>query len=76
MVQGHPRSRRTARAFLVRHGSIEWVWIGIGAVFHLGLALTTELGIFPWAMLALYPAWVHPDDWSALLRRLTGETPR
>lgn len=58
------------RELLVRHGWIEWVWIGIGALFHLGLALSCELGIFPWAMLALYPAWVHPDDWPRIVARL------
>ena len=31
-------------------------------MFHLALAATTELGIFPWAMLALYPVWLHPDE--------------
>lgn len=51
------------RDLVVRNGWIEWGWIGIGAVFHVGLALSCELGIFPYAMLALYPAWVHPDDW-------------
>lgn len=57
------------RARLARHAWTEWIWIGLGAVFHLMLAATTELGIFPWAMLALYPAWVHPDDWRRILRR-------
>jgi hypothetical protein len=53
-----------ARAFVARHPWIEFVWIGLGALFHLALALTTELGIFPWAMLALYPAWLAPEDWA------------
>ena len=47
---------------------LEWWWIGTGAVFHLLLAATCELGIFPWAMLALYPAWVAPDQWPGVQR--------
>jgi hypothetical protein len=32
------------------------VWLLTGVVFHLGLAATMQLGIFPWGCLALYPA--------------------
>ena len=46
------------------------VWILIGASFHLGLAATTELGIFPWAMLAMYPAWVRPHVLRTVLDRV------
>lgn len=60
------------RALLVRYGWLEWLWILTGAIFHLLLAMTTELGIFPWAMLALYPAWLHPDEWAALWERVRG----
>lgn len=59
------------RAFAVRHPRLEWLWIGTGALFHVSLAVTCELGIFPFAMLALYPAWVHPDALGAFFRRLT-----
>lgn len=50
---------------------LEWLWIGTGAFFHVALALTTELGIFPFAMLALYPAWLHPDQADRLRERLS-----
>ncbi len=30
-------------------------WLAIGVLLHLGIAATMQLGIFPWAMLALYP---------------------
>mgnify|MGYP000297469965 FL=1 len=50
----------------------EWVWVGTGAFFHLALAVTTELGIFPWAMMALYPVWLHPREARALWGRLRG----
>jgi hypothetical protein len=49
---------------------IEWLWLGIGAWFHVSLAVVMNLGIFPWAMLALYPAWVEPRAWSTLAARL------
>jgi hypothetical protein len=64
------------REWLVRYGWIEWVWIALGGVFHLGLATTMELGIFPWAMLALYPAWVHPDDWPRVVAWIRARTGR
>ena len=44
-----------------------WWWIGLGVLLHIGIALSMNLGIFPWAMLALYPAWFHPEE----LRKLT-----
>lgn len=46
------------------------VWVAIGAVFHLLLVATMELGIFPWAMLALYPVFLDPDELAAVGRRL------
>ncbi|MEQ1504730.1 MAG: hypothetical protein ABMB14_21005 [Myxococcota bacterium] len=49
---------------------LEWVWIGIGGVFHSALAVSMNLGIFPWAMLALYPVWVTPDEFEAIGRKL------
>jgi hypothetical protein len=55
-----------------RYGWAEWVWIGVGAVFHLLLAVTCELGIFPAAMLALYPAWILPEQWPKLVARWRG----
>jgi len=48
----------------------EWGWVGIGAIFHLGIAILMDLGIFPWAMLALYPAFLHPDDLHRFVARL------
>ena len=37
-------------------------WLGVGVLLHLGIAATMALGIFPWAMLALYPAFFHPEE--------------
>jgi len=51
---------------------LRWIWLGVGAAFHLGIALTMTMGIFPWGMLALYPALLLPRD----LRRLgAGRSP-
>ncbi len=53
-----------------------WVWIGVGALFHLAIASTMALGIFPWGMLVLYPAYLHPDEAAALFRRARGRWSR
>lgn len=45
------------------------VWVAIGVALHLGIAATMSLGIFPWAMLSLYPSFVHPDELKRALRR-------
>lgn len=47
------------------------MYLLLGAVFHLGTHLTLHLGIFPFAMMSVYPACVHPDTlrlWGARLR--------
>lgn len=43
-------------------------WALVGVALHLGIAATMALGIFPFAMLALYPALFHPDEWGRTLR--------
>lgn len=48
-----------------------YVWIATGVAFHLMLALTLRLGIFPWGVLALYPAFVTPPALDAALKRLS-----
>ncbi len=50
-------------AALANRWRLELVWIVTGGLFHLILAATMTLGIFPWAMLALYPAWFSGEDW-------------
>jgi hypothetical protein len=49
---------------------LPWIWIGLGASLHLGIALTMTIGIFPFAVLALYPVLVHPEQWAGLRRAL------
>ncbi len=42
----------------------------IGVVFHVGTALTLQLGIFPWAVISIYPACFHPDELRSVLVRV------
>ena len=49
-----------------------WAWIALGAALHLGIWMTMDIGIFPWAMLLLYPAWFHPDELSRAWSKLRG----
>ncbi len=51
---------------------LRWIWIGLGVMFHLGIALTLRLGIFPSAMLAMYPVLLFPDEVERLRRRIAG----
>lgn len=44
------------------------IWLAAGVAFHLGIALTMKMGIFPWGMLALYPALLLPRDLRCLSR--------
>jgi hypothetical protein len=53
---------------------MHWAWIVIGAWFHVALALTMELGIFPWGMLALYWAFLHPEELPGFLRASPART--
>jgi hypothetical protein len=46
----------------VRRLHLRWLWLGLGASLHLGIALTMRLGIFPFGMLALYPLFLAPEE--------------
>jgi hypothetical protein len=54
----------------VRRLRIRWLWVGLGVCLHLGIALTMQLGVFPYAMLALYPALFAPQEITSALARL------
>jgi hypothetical protein len=45
---------------------LPWMWMVLGASLHLGIALTMTIGIFPFAMLALYPVFFHPEQLAGL----------
>jgi hypothetical protein len=44
------------------------IYVAVGVVFHLSLAFTLRLGIFPFAMLAFFPAFFRPDELDRALR--------
>ncbi len=67
----HGPVRPGAVRMAARRWHFKWIWVVVGAFFHVLLAVTMELGIFPWAMMAIYPAFIHPDEWHAGWRRLT-----
>jgi hypothetical protein len=50
---------------------VRWVWLGLGVAFELGIAVGLHLGSFPYAMLALFPALLRPED----LQRLNTRAP-
>ena len=56
------------RAWLNTHG-FWYKWVALGAIIHVGIACTMRLGIFPFGVLALYPAFFPPDEWRRWLRR-------
>jgi hypothetical protein len=49
---------------------VRWVWIALGASFHVGIAITLRIGMFPYAMLALYPVLLRPEEIAAIGARL------
>lgn len=59
------RLRRIANRLRLR-----WLWIAAGVAFHIGIAITMRLGVFPWGMLALYPVLFHPDEMERAARWL------
>jgi hypothetical protein len=54
---------------------LHWVWIAVGVWFHVQLALTMELGIFPYGMLALYWVFLSPSELPAALRTGSSASP-
>ena len=62
---GRPGAIRRA---LARY-RVHWLWIGVGALFHVGIGISMSLGIFPWGMLAMYPAFLHPHELGSLTAR-------
>ncbi len=49
---------------------LRFMHIETGPTFHLAIAATLRLGIFPFGVLALYPLLFHPDELRAAARRL------
>ena len=57
------------RAWMNRRPVVE-TYLLVGAVFHIGCHLFLRLGIFPFAMMAFYPACLPPDRWAEWRARL------
>jgi hypothetical protein len=61
------RARGFRRVFLL---PVRNLYVALGVAFHLTLALTLRLGIFPFAMLACFPAFFRPQELERRLRWL------
>jgi len=67
----HPeRGGRCGHA--VRRARIRWLWLATGVSLHSGIALGMKIGLFPFGILALYPAFVRPPELLAALERVRG----
>lgn len=51
----------------VRRFRIRWAWLALGVSLHGGIALGMKIGLFPFGMLALYPAFVRPPELAAAI---------
>ena len=51
------------------------LFLTLGVTFHVGLMMTMRLGIFPAGVLAIYPAFFHPDELFAIARRIRERLP-
>jgi hypothetical protein len=47
---------------LINRWPVRNVYVALGVTFHLMLAFTLRLGIFPFAMLACFPAFFRPEE--------------
>jgi hypothetical protein len=55
---------------IVRRLHLRNLWLALGVSLHLGIAASMQLGIFPFGILALYPALIHPHELKRLFTRL------
>ena len=45
---------------------VRWTWLLVGLGFHVGIALTMRLGIFPFGVLAVWPVFLSEAEWRHL----------
>lgn len=57
------------RRFMNRY-PIRNLYVAFGVAFHVLLVFTLKLGIFPWSMLAFFPAFFRPDEIEGWFERL------
>ena len=50
-------------------GYMRWTWIGLGVAFELGIAIGLKIGSFPYAMLAMFPVLLRPEELQCLNTR-------
>lgn len=53
-----------------RIATLRWVYLAVGVMFHVSIEFFMNIGPFSAASLAYYTAFVHPDEWRRLMRRL------
>lgn len=77
-LERHPeRGGRFGAA--VRRWRVRWIWLVSGVSLHSGIALGMKIGLFPFGILALYPAFLAPAETLGLrnaLARLAGRLRR
>jgi hypothetical protein len=56
------------RAWFNRWPVVE-LYLLVGAFFHVATHFTLRLGIFPFAVMSVYPACLHPDTLAGMLKR-------
>lgn len=54
----------------VRRFRVRKLWLLLGVMLHLSIAVSMRLGIFSFGMLALYPAFFRPQEITAAVGRL------
>jgi hypothetical protein len=55
---------------IVNRYPVRSIYVAFGVAFHLMLALTLKLGIFPYSMLAFFPAFYRPDEIEAFFTKI------
>jgi hypothetical protein len=55
---------------LVRRFQVKKLWLLLGVMLHVSIAISMRLGIFSFGMLALYPAFFRPEEIAAATGRL------
>jgi hypothetical protein len=70
-----PERPGALRRFMNRY-PIRNIYVAFGVAFHLLLVFTLKLGIFPWSMLAFFPAFFRPDEIEGTFARLRARLSR
>lgn len=63
------RTRRGRLRAWMNRVDFRLLYLLVGVAFHTGIHVMMHIGIFPWAMMALYLCAWHPDELAAFFRR-------